>query len=172
MSVSIRPLADRVLVEAAPAEERTATETPEAGEGAAEVDATITTKYAKLSGPKKTGLVIDLDSFNKKEKSVEDARKKKRKRISKDPAPAPKKPGTAQITKSKGFRISCSSFLLVTSKISGISLSHFFIAFSKASSLKSVIVTKCFFAKSIAIVEPTIPAPNTIILLIFFEIKV
>ena len=33
---------------------------------------------------------IDLDSFNKKEKSVEDARKKKRKRISKDPAPSPK----------------------------------------------------------------------------------
>ena len=54
------------------------------------VDATITTKYAKLSGPKKTGQTIDLDSFNKKEKSVEDARKKKRKRISKDPAPNPK----------------------------------------------------------------------------------
>ena len=93
-----------VKVEAptAAAEEGTATETPEAGEGAAEVDATITTKYAKLSGPKKTGLVIDLDSFNKKEKSVEDARKKKRKRISKDPAPAPKKPGVGSISSRRG----------------------------------------------------------------------
>ena len=86
----------------AAAEEGTATETPEAGEGAAEVDATITTKYAKLSGPKKTGLVIDLDSFNMKEKSVEDARKKKRKRISKDPAPAPKKPGVGSISSRRG----------------------------------------------------------------------
>jgi translation initiation factor IF-2 len=93
-----------VKVEAptAAAEEGTATETPEAGEGAAEVDVTITTKYAKLSGPKKTGLVIDLDSFNKKEKSVEDARKKKRKRISKDPAPAPKKPGVGSISSRRG----------------------------------------------------------------------
>tara|TARA_B100000767_G_scaffold55048_1_gene50549 strand:+ start:2407 stop:5199 length:2793 start_codon:yes stop_codon:yes gene_type:complete len=59
----------------------------------AEVDSTIATNYAKLSGPKKTGMVIDLDSFNKKEKSVEDARKKKRKRISKEPATP--KPGTS-----------------------------------------------------------------------------
>ncbi len=86
----------------AAAKEGTATETPEAAEGTAEVDATITTKYAKLSGPKKTGLVIDLDSFNKKEKSVEDARKKKRKRISKDPAPAPKKPGVGSISSRRG----------------------------------------------------------------------
>ena len=50
-----------------------------------EIDSTIATNYAKLSGPKKTGMVIDLDSFKKKEKSVEDARKKKRKRISKEP---------------------------------------------------------------------------------------
>ena len=77
------------------------TETPAEAEGTYE-DATITTKYAKLSGPKKTGLVIDLDSFNKKEKSVEDARKKKRKRISKDPAPAPKKPGTASVNSRRG----------------------------------------------------------------------
>jgi len=51
-----------------------------------EGDRTIATNYAKLSGPKKTGMVIDLDSFNKKEKSVEDARKKRRKRITKEPA--------------------------------------------------------------------------------------
>jgi len=75
--------------------------TPGLAEGSVE-DGTITTKYAKLSGPKKTGLVIDIDSFNKKEKSVEDARKKKRKRISKDPAPAPKKPGTASISSRRG----------------------------------------------------------------------
>ncbi len=83
------------------AKEAAATETPAEAEGTAE-DGTITTKYAKLSGPKKTGLVIDLDSFNKKEKSVEDARKKKRKRISKDPAPAPKKPGTASVNSRRG----------------------------------------------------------------------
>ena len=83
------------------AKEVAATETPAEAEGTAE-DGTITTKYAKLSGPKKTGLVIDLDSFNKKEKSVEDARKKKRKRISKDPAPAPKKPGTASVNSRRG----------------------------------------------------------------------
>ena len=83
------------------AKEVAATETPAEAEGTAE-DVTITTKYAKLSGPKKTGLVIDLDSFNKKEKSVEDARKKKRKRISKDPAPAPKKPGAASVNSRRG----------------------------------------------------------------------
>ena len=38
----------------------------------------------------------------RKKKSVEDARKKKRKRISKDPAPAPKKPGTASISSRRG----------------------------------------------------------------------
>ena len=72
------------------------------GDDNKEVDDTITTKYAKLTGPKKTGLVIDLDSFNKKEKSVEDARKKKRKRISKDPAPSAKKPGTASVNSRRG----------------------------------------------------------------------
>ena len=91
----------KVEAPVAEAKEATATETPAATEGTAE-DGTITTKYAKLSGPKKTGLIIDLDSFNKKEKSVEDARKKKRKRISKDPAPAPKKPGTASISSRRG----------------------------------------------------------------------
>ena len=91
----------KVEAPAAEAKEATATETPAVAEGTTE-DGTITTRYAKLSGPKKTGLVIDLDSFNKKEKSVEDARKKKRKRISKDPAPAPKKPGTASISSRRG----------------------------------------------------------------------
>lgn len=44
----------------------------------------ITTQYAKLSGPKKTGQTIDLNRFKQQEKSVEEARKKKRKRISKE----------------------------------------------------------------------------------------
>ena len=91
----------KVETPAPEAKEAAATETPDETEGTSE-DATITTKYAKLSGPKKTGLVIDLVSFNKKEKSVEDARKKKRKRISKDPAPAPKKPGTASVSSRRG----------------------------------------------------------------------
>ena len=45
----------------------------------------IKTQYKTLSGPKKTGQIIDLDEFKKKEKGVEDARKRKRKRISKEP---------------------------------------------------------------------------------------
>lgn len=48
----------------------------------------IKTQYKTLSGPKKTGLTIDLDEFKKKEKVVEDARKRKRKRISKEPTTA------------------------------------------------------------------------------------
>ncbi len=70
-----------------PSSESNEEETPLEG------DITIATNYAKLSGPKKTGMVIDLDSFNKKEKSVVDARKKKRKRISKEPASP--KPGAS-----------------------------------------------------------------------------
>ena len=49
----------------------------------------IKTKYKTLTGPKKTGQTIDLDEFKKKEKGVEDARKRKRKRISKEPPPKP-----------------------------------------------------------------------------------
>ena len=57
---------------------------------ASEVDQdqdSIKTKYKTLSGPKKTGQTINLDEFKAKEKNVEDARKRKRKRISKDPKP-------------------------------------------------------------------------------------
>ncbi|MDO7569849.1 MAG: translation initiation factor IF-2, partial [Flavobacteriaceae bacterium] len=50
---------------------------------------TLKTQYQKLSGPKKTGQTINLDEVNKKEKTVEDARKRKRKRISKDVNPSP-----------------------------------------------------------------------------------
>ena len=52
------------------------------------VEETLKTKYTKLSGPKKTGQKINLDEVNKKEKTVEDARKRKRKRISKDVKPS------------------------------------------------------------------------------------
>src|SRR6056300_1430069 len=61
---------------------------------------TLKTQYQKLSGPKKTGQTINLDEVNKKEKTVEDARKRKRKRISKDVKPS--KPNTAN--KKRGTR--------------------------------------------------------------------
>ena len=62
--------------------------TPPEGEGEK-----ITTQYAKLSGPKKTGQTIDLNRFKQQEKSVEEARKKKRKRISKDTGGGTARPG-------------------------------------------------------------------------------
>ena len=54
----------------------------------AEEKKTIANQYKKLSGPKKTGQTINLEEVNKKEKTVEDARKRKRKRISKDVKPS------------------------------------------------------------------------------------
>ena len=63
-------------------------------------DKKIETQYQKLSGPKKTGQTINLEKVNQKEKNVEDARKKKRKRISKE---APSKPNKNQ-TSSSGKR--------------------------------------------------------------------
>ena len=54
---------------------------------------TLKTQYQKLSGPKKTGQTINLEEVNKKEKTVEDARKRKRKRISKDVKPSPNNRG-------------------------------------------------------------------------------
>ena len=44
----------------------------------------IQTNFQKLSGIKKTGEVIDLDSIKKKEDQVEESKKRRRKRISKD----------------------------------------------------------------------------------------
>ncbi len=44
----------------------------------------IQTNFQKLSGIKKTGEVIDLDSIKKKENKVEESKKRRRKRISKD----------------------------------------------------------------------------------------
>src|SRR6056300_1520850 len=56
---------------------------------------TLKTQYTKLTGPKKTGQTINLDEVNKKEKTVEEARKRKRKRISKDVKPAAHKTKSA-----------------------------------------------------------------------------
>lgn len=58
----------------------------------------IQTKYQKLSGPKQTGQTVNLDAVKEKEKTVEDARRRKRKRISKE---APPKPKAKEITKSR-----------------------------------------------------------------------
>ena len=44
----------------------------------------IQTNFQKLTGLKKTGEVIDLESINKKEEKVEESKKRRRKRISKD----------------------------------------------------------------------------------------
>ena len=44
----------------------------------------IQTNFQKLSGIKKTGEVIDLDSLKKKEDKVDESKKRRRKRISKD----------------------------------------------------------------------------------------
>ncbi len=46
--------------------------------------AKIQTNFQKLTGLKKTGEVIDLDSIKKKEDQVEESKKRRRKRISKD----------------------------------------------------------------------------------------
>ena len=63
---------------------------PHAEEKAPEAEnETLKTQYQKFTGPKKTGQTINLDEVNKKEKTVEDARKRKRKRISKDVKPSP-----------------------------------------------------------------------------------
>ena len=52
--------------------------------GQEEINKTVKTNYQKLSGPIKTGEKLNIDEINKKEKNIEDARKRKRKRISKD----------------------------------------------------------------------------------------
>jgi translation initiation factor IF-2 len=66
---------------------------------------TLKTQYKKLTGPVKTGQTINLEEVNNKEKTVEEARKRKRKRISKDVKPSNKtsnnsrKPNTPLIKK-------------------------------------------------------------------------
>ncbi len=59
----------------------------------------IQTNFQKLSGIKKTGEVIDLDSINKKEEKVEESKKRKRKRISKDVSQS--KNSSSKINKNK-----------------------------------------------------------------------
>lgn len=69
-----------------------------------EQTAAIKTQYKKLTGPKKTGMVINLDEVKKKEKTVEEARKKKRKRISKptDGNKQKPKPSNAGVRNNRG----------------------------------------------------------------------
>ena len=71
-------------------QQKVATESPKAqvDQENSKIEETLKTQYAKLSGPKKTGQKINLDEVNQKEKTVEDARKRKRKRISKDVKPS------------------------------------------------------------------------------------
>ena len=95
-------------VKEAPSEEKevvTEKAAPPASDKAEPVNAeadqeAIETKYKKLTGPKKTGQTINLDAFKSKEKSVEEARKRKRKRISKDAKPG----GANQGNTAKGNR--------------------------------------------------------------------
>ena len=61
---------------------------------------TLQTNYQKLSGPKATGEKINLKEVTEKEKTVEDARKRKRKRINKDL----KNPKLSDISKRKTNR--------------------------------------------------------------------
>tara|TARA_B100001093_G_scaffold263807_1_gene252225 strand:+ start:129 stop:2804 length:2676 start_codon:yes stop_codon:yes gene_type:complete len=72
------------------AQQEVATESPkgQVDQENSTVEETLKTQYTKLSGPKKTGQKINLDEVNQKEKTVEDARKRKRKRISKDVKPS------------------------------------------------------------------------------------
>lgn len=84
-----QPSEDKTVekVEPAPKAETTAsskTEKSAPAEATTEEGETIKTQYTKLTGPKKTGQTIDLNRFKEQEKNVEEARKKRRKRISKD----------------------------------------------------------------------------------------
>ena len=84
-----QPSEDKTVerAEAAPKAETTAspeTEKSTPAEATTEEGETIKTQYTKLTGPKKTGQTIDLNRFKEQEKNVEEARKKRRKRISKD----------------------------------------------------------------------------------------
>lgn len=71
------------------------TENPSAS-SQADVKEKITTQYTKLTGPKKTGQTIDLKRFKEQEKNVEEARKKRRKRISKDTGSGGRSAGDSQ----------------------------------------------------------------------------
>lgn len=99
------PQVESAKVETAP-EKEVANKADESQNGAqenGEDGEKISTQYTKLSGPKKTGQTIDLNKFNEKEKSVEEARKKKRKRISKETpgASRPNNAGKKQVPKQR-----------------------------------------------------------------------
>jgi len=84
------PKAEKSVAEKPEVEKSKAAEAPKADAAAPAAETPpaegekIATQYTKLTGPKKTGQTIDLNRFKEKEKSVEEARKKKRKRISKE----------------------------------------------------------------------------------------
>ena len=82
------PVAEKPAEESTPKEPTAATEEEKPAEGGA-----IKTQYQKLSGPKKTGQVINLDDLKAKEDNVQEARKRKRKRISKGAGPGAKGQG-------------------------------------------------------------------------------
>jgi len=85
-SEEVKPDASEAVSQPKEAKPSETVEEPQAPE-----NETLKTQYTKLTGPKKTGKTINLDEVNKKEKTVEDARKRKRKRISKDVKPAANK---------------------------------------------------------------------------------
>ena len=83
-TVTEEPKSSEAKKEKATEEKTDATKSDQSSQGDGQGSDKITTQYAKLSGPKKTGQTIDLNRFKEQEKNVEEARKKKRKRISKD----------------------------------------------------------------------------------------
>ena len=89
-SEEVKPDASEAVSQPKEAKPSETVEEPQAPE-----NETLKTQYTKLTGPKKTGQTINLDEVNKKEKTVEDARKRKRKRISKDVKPAANKTKSA-----------------------------------------------------------------------------
>ena len=75
----IEPISDKTSADSVKNEEPNI-ETPKEDNDSSKIQ----TNFQKLSGLKKTGEVIDLDSINKKEEKVEESKKRRRKRISKD----------------------------------------------------------------------------------------
>ena len=89
---------------AAPAqEEKPVAKQEENTEASGEPEA-IKTQYQKLSGPKKTGQVINLDVLKKKEENVNEARKRKRKRINKNAGGGGAKPQGGKGQSNRGPR--------------------------------------------------------------------
>ncbi|MEK9755972.1 MAG: translation initiation factor IF-2 [Bacteroidota bacterium] len=84
-SKEVRPVEEKSK-EVQPVEEKSKEIQPEieSSEKTDEESTKIETNFQKLTGIKKTGEVIDLESIKKKEEKVEESKKRRRKRISKD----------------------------------------------------------------------------------------